>query len=181
MIWNPACVSVRDSKLINEDNTASNRWLLGYALCKNSTRNISSLSSGKSSWLQMSPTTPWLPEIWDYVEFWCVLSLPAPMHPKTQIRHVPSWTGKIQVPFKRTEKMQNDVGAANLKQLAKKKEQTIVQTHNHLVSGRLRSRDQKLGEGIESFFFFPLSFLLVHSNSLWKLGFHMVNIGSLEH
>lgn len=54
--------------------------------------------------------------------------------------------------------MQNDVGAANLKQLAKKKEQTIVQTDNHLVSGRLRSRDQKLGEGIESFFFFPFLF-----------------------
>lgn len=96
VIWNPACVSVRDSKLINEDNTASNRWLLGYALCKNITWNISSPSSGKSPGCRCLQPLPDFQKLGTMLNSDVSSHFQHPCTPKLKLETFHHWQGKFR-------------------------------------------------------------------------------------
>lgn len=89
---------------------------------------------------------PSTPRSLGYPEFCCVLSIPAPTHPQTQMRCVTWLTERLQGPFKRTEKLQNSVAGAILKRLAKS-----TQPFRFM---QMAVRFGELGEGIKSECFF---------------------------
>lgn len=147
---NPACVPVKESKLI----MIILHWIASFCamLGTRALREISQISNRLGEVIlaadQVSPTTPWLLKPCNILNSDVNYQFQHSHLPKWKYEMLFNWQRKIQVPFKRTMIMQNNMRAGILKQLAKNKDQPLMETHNHLVSCGLQSRYQELRERI---------------------------------